>query len=105
MATATIEVNARREQLLSAYDQLDCPVELFLATKTAREKGASAGRKNALWRAGGEQLARKYPAFSIHWLDSTHLLPFTKPVELAEALDDFARRVKTDDQSRVHNTL
>ncbi|GHO63988.1 hypothetical protein KSC_028800 [Ktedonobacter sp. SOSP1-52] len=57
MATVTIEVNTRREQLLSAYNQLDCPVELVLTTKTVREKGASAEQKNARWRAGGEQLA------------------------------------------------
>ena len=45
MATVTIAVNTRREQLLSAYNQLDCPVELVLATRTAREKGTSAEQK------------------------------------------------------------
>ena len=45
MATVTIEVNTRREQLLSAYKQLDCPVELVLATKTAREKGQVPSEK------------------------------------------------------------
>jgi pimeloyl-ACP methyl ester carboxylesterase len=94
MATLTIEVNTRREQLLSAYKQLDCPVELVLATKTAREKGKSAERKNALWRAGGEQLAQAYPTLSLHWLDNTHLLPFKEPTKLAEALDEFVRRIQ-----------
>ncbi|GCE28084.1 hypothetical protein KDA_35680 [Dictyobacter alpinus] len=51
-ATLTIELNRRREQLLSAYEKLDCPVELVLAAKTAGEKGARAERNNALWRAG-----------------------------------------------------
>lgn len=93
MATLTIEVNTRREQLLSAYNRLDCPVELVLATKTARGKGASAERKNALWRAGGEQLARLYPAFSLQWVDNTHLLPFTEPTRLAQSLDAFVQRL------------
>lgn len=94
MATLTIEVNARREQILSAYSQLDCPVELVLATRTARDKGASAEQKNARWRAGGEQLARLYPAFALQWLDSTHLLPFTEPASLARSLDAFAQRIQ-----------
>lgn len=94
MATLTIEVNARREQILAAYKQLDCPVELVLATRTARDKGASAEQKNARWRAGGEQLARLYPAFALQWLDSTHLLPFTEPLSLARSLDTFAQRVQ-----------
>jgi pimeloyl-ACP methyl ester carboxylesterase len=94
MATVTIGVNARREQLLSAYSRLDCPVELVLATKTAREKGASAERKNALWRTGGEQLTRQFPAISLHWLDNTHLLPFKEPTKLARSLDAFAQRVQ-----------
>ncbi len=42
LTTLTIELNTRREQLLSAYDQLDCPVELVLATKSAGKKGAPA---------------------------------------------------------------
>jgi pimeloyl-ACP methyl ester carboxylesterase len=94
IATMTIEVNARREQLLSAYSQLDCPVELVLATKMAREKGASAERKNALWRAGGAQLARLHPEFSLHWLDNTHLLPFNEPTKLARSLDAFVQRIQ-----------
>ena len=94
MATVTIEVNRRREQLLSAYHQVDCPVELVLATKTAREKGASAEPKNARWRAGGEQLARLYPAFALQWVDNTHLLPFTEPSRLARSLDAFVQRIQ-----------
>ncbi|WP_236600383.1 alpha/beta fold hydrolase [Ktedonobacter sp. SOSP1-85] len=94
MATLTIEVNTRREQLLSAYSQLDCPVELVLATKTAREKGASAEQKNARWRTGGEQLARLYPTFSLQWVDNTHLLPFTEPTRLARSLDTFVQRIR-----------
>lgn len=94
-ATLTIDLNRRREQLLSAYDQLDCPVELVLATKSAGEKGERAERNNALWRAGGEQLAHLHPAFSIRWLDNIHLLPFKEPVKLARSLDDFVQRVRT----------
>jgi hypothetical protein len=65
--------------------------------KTAGEKGARAERTNALWRAGGEHLANAYPMFPIHWLDNTHLLPFKEPTKLAEALDEFARRIQTGD--------
>lgn len=97
-ATLTIELNTRREQLLSAYDQLDCPVELILATKTAGEQGTRAERNNALWREGGEQLARTYPTLSIHWLDNTHLLPFKEAPKLAQSLDDFVRRINAGDQ-------
>ncbi|HXZ06395.1 MAG TPA: alpha/beta hydrolase [Ktedonobacteraceae bacterium] len=94
MASVTIEVNTRREQLLSAYEQLDCPVELVLATRTAQDKGASAEQKNARWRTGGEQLARLYPAFSLQWVDSSHLLPFTEPTRLARSLDAFVQRIQ-----------
>ena len=97
-ATLTIELNRRREQLLSAYDQLDCPVELVLATKSAGEKGERAERNNALWRAGGEQLARVYPALSLQWLDNTHLLPFKEPTRLAQSLDEFVQRINAGDQ-------
>ena len=95
-ATLTIELNTRREQLLSAYDQLDCPVELVLATKSAGEKGERAERNNALWRAGGEQLARLYPALSLQWVDNTHLLPFKEPTTLARSLDAFVQRIQAD---------
>ncbi|MGI9059478.1 MAG: alpha/beta fold hydrolase [Ktedonobacteraceae bacterium] len=97
LATLTIEVNTRRELLLSAYEKLDCPVELVLAMKTAGEKGARAERTNALWRAGGEHLASAYPTFPIQWLDTTHLLPFKEPTKLAEALDEFVRRIQVSD--------
>ncbi|GLV60387.1 hypothetical protein KDH_72070 [Dictyobacter sp. S3.2.2.5] len=96
-ATLTIEVNTRREQLLSAYDELDCPVEMVLATKTAGEKGERAERNNALWRAGGEQLASQYPELSLSWLDNSHLLPFNEPTRLAHALDEFAQRIQVSD--------
>jgi len=97
-ATLTIELNRRREQLLSAYEQLDCPVELVLATKSAGEKGERAGRTNALWRAGGEQLAQAFPALSLSWLDNTHLLPFKEPTTLARLLDAFVQRCQAGQQ-------
>jgi pimeloyl-ACP methyl ester carboxylesterase len=103
LATINIELNARRQQVLEAYAQLDCPVEMVLASHTAGEKGARAQKMNPLWRAGVQLLAIKYPTLPIHWLDSTHLLPLTKPTELAEALDDFARRVKAGDQALAHD--
>jgi pimeloyl-ACP methyl ester carboxylesterase len=97
-ATLTIELNQRREQLLSAYDQLDCPVELVLATKSAGEKGERAEQANALWRTGDEQLAQAFPRLSLHWVDNTHLLPFKEPTTLARLLDAFVRRCQSGDQ-------
>lgn len=97
-AALTIELNRRREQLLSAYDQLDCPVELVLSTKGLGEKGERAERANALWQAGGKQLAHAYPTLSLHLVDSTHLLPFKEPTTLARLLDAFARRCQAGDQ-------
>jgi pimeloyl-ACP methyl ester carboxylesterase len=99
-AALTIELNTHREQLLSAYDQLDCPVELVLATKSAGEKGARAERNNALWRAGSEKLARLYPAYSLQWVDNTHLLPFKEPTTLARSLDAFAQRIRAGSPSQ-----
>ncbi|GCE14841.1 alpha/beta fold hydrolase [Tengunoibacter tsumagoiensis] len=93
-AALTIELNKRREQLLSAYEQLNCPVELVLATKVAGEKGDRAERNNALWRSGGEQLGLLYPAFSIQWLDVSHQLPFKEPLSLAHSLDTFVQRMQ-----------
>lgn len=93
-ATLTIDLNRRREQLLSAYSQLDCPVELTLATKTAGEQGKRAERNNTLWRTGAEQLARLYPAFSLQWLDTGHQLPFKEPISLARSLDTFTQRIQ-----------
>lgn len=93
-ADLTIGVNMHREQLLSAYGQLDCPIELALATKSAGEKGERAERNNELWRAGGEQLARLYPVYTLQWVDNTHLLPFKEPTTLARSLDSFAQRIR-----------
>lgn len=97
IAALTIGVNTRREHLLRAYEKLDCPVELVLAAKSAGEKGARAERNNALWRAGGKQLAQAYPTLSLHWLDNTHLLPFKEPTKLAHSLDAFAKRIQAGD--------
>jgi pimeloyl-ACP methyl ester carboxylesterase len=100
-ATLTSELNRRREHLLSAYDRLDCPVELVLATKSAGEKGERAERNNALWRSGGEQLERLYPEYSLQWLDGSHQLPLKEPVSLARSLDTFVQRImKAHEASR-----
>jgi pimeloyl-ACP methyl ester carboxylesterase len=93
-ADMTIDLNARRPQLSQAYQRITCPVELNLATQPMRDRGEDSAKKNALWRAGGEQLAQEHPEFTIHWYESTHLLPYTKPVNLAHGLDAFAKRVR-----------
>ena len=83
----TLEVDERRQQLLEVYDKINCPVSMVLAERSAK-RGPDAERMNKLWRAGAERLARKYPALPIHWLNTTHLLPFRKPAELAKVIDD-----------------
>ena len=55
------------------------------------EKGERAEHTNALWRAGGEQLAQAFPELSLSWIDNTHLLPFKEPTTLARLLDAFAQ--------------
>ncbi len=102
-ATLTIEVNKRREQLLTAYHQLDCPVEMVLAAKSAGEKGERAERTNGLWRAGAEKLAQSFPGISLSWIDNTHLLPFKEPIKIAQLLDRFVRRCQTGVQTEVRD--
>src|SRR5262249_3932422 len=93
-ADMTLDLNARRPQLSQAYQRITCPVELNLATRPMGNRGEDAAKKNDMWRAGGETLAQEHPEFTIHWYESTHLLPYTKPVELAHGLDAFAKRVR-----------
>lgn len=93
-ADMTIDLNARRPQLSQVYQRITCPVELNLATQPMGDRGEDSAQKNALWRAGGEKLAQEHPEFTIRWYEGTHLLPYTRPVELAHGLDAFARRVR-----------
>jgi pimeloyl-ACP methyl ester carboxylesterase len=93
-ADMTIDLNARRPQLSQAYQRITCPVELDLATQPTGVRGEDSATKNAMWRAGGETLAQEHPEFTVHWYEGTHLLPYTRPVELAHGLDAFARRVR-----------
>jgi pimeloyl-ACP methyl ester carboxylesterase len=104
-ATLTIEVNKRREQLLTAYQQLDCPVEMVLAAKSAGEKGEHAERNNGLWRAGAEKLVQSFPEISLSWIDNTHLLPFTEPVRIAQLLEAFVERCLTVDRTKILGQL
>lgn len=93
-ADMTIDLNARRPQLSQLYQRIACPVELNLATQPMGDRGEDSAKKNALWHAGGEKLAQEHPEFTIRWYEGTHLLPYTRPVELARGLDTFARRVR-----------
>lgn len=104
-ADMTIDLNARRPQLSQAYQRIACPVELNLATQPmatqpTRDGGEDSAKKNALWRAGGEKLAQEHPEVTIHWYENTHLLPYTKAVELAHGLDAFAKRVRLGEPAR-----
>jgi len=101
LTNLTVEINARREHVLTAYDQLDCPVEMVLATKTSGENGERAERNNQLWKTGGEQLAHLHPEISLRWLDNSHQLPFKEPTKLARFIDDFARQIQADNQPNI----
>lgn len=98
LTTITLDNNEQRQQIVTAYGKLDCPVELTLALHTARGKrgkGPRAEKIKAQWRKGSELLASAYPHLPMRWLDSTHLLPLTKPAEIASSLEAFVQRVKT----------
>lgn len=92
IADVAMDLDVRRQQLFDMYARITCPITMVLATKTAgAEKTEHAKRNNRLWRDGGNRLAAVYPSIQITWLDAGHRLPLTKPVELAKAIDDFAR--------------
>ena len=96
IADLTVDLDARRQELLDVYAKVDCPITVVLATKTAGEETTEhAGRNNRIWRAGGERLAERYPAIQVSWLDGLHRLPLNKPAELAQLIDDFAQDIKT----------
>lgn len=101
-AVMVIDVNARREQLPAAYDTLDCPVNLMIATMSAGKEGERAARNNAAWRAGVEKLAHDHPEIAIQWMDNrTHLFPLKEPVTVARSLDTFVQRVKDNGQGQT----
>ncbi len=94
MANLTEAVDDFRQHRLRAlYDKVDCPITLVLATRTSRGTGASAERKNRIWREGAERLTADLPGIPVEWEDSSHLLPFEKPAELAKVIDAFADQV------------
>lgn len=94
IADIVIDLDARRQQLFDVYARVDCPITMILATRPVdKNKTEHAKRGNKLWRDGGERLAARWPSISVKWLDAGHMLPLTKPVELAREIDDFARRV------------
>jgi pimeloyl-ACP methyl ester carboxylesterase len=92
-ADLTLEVDERRQQLLDVYGKVDCPITLILAERTAGTSGAHAERNNKLWRAGAERLTARYPAITVRWLNEGHLLPLRRPAELAQAIDEFCKRI------------
>lgn len=89
------DVDDRRQHgLLAAYGHVDCPITMMLATRTSQARDvARANRSNRVWREGAEHLAVAYPKVQIQWQDSSHLLPFTKPTEIAALIDEFATRI------------
>jgi pimeloyl-ACP methyl ester carboxylesterase len=92
LESMVLEVDEQRQRLLDVYAEVDCPITLVLAEKSAGEKTLHARRNNRLWRAGAERLVARYPALQVQWLNDTHLLPFNRPSELARIIDGFCAR-------------
>jgi pimeloyl-ACP methyl ester carboxylesterase len=92
IADIVVDVDTHRQHLPNLYAKVDCPVVMVLATKSAGENTTEhARRNNKLWREGGERFLAMHPSTSVKWLDAGHRLPLTKPSELAETIDDFAK--------------
>lgn len=82
-ADLVIEVDEHRMSLGNAYDRIDCPTRMVLATATGHGNGPNAQRVNAAWRQAGDKLATEHPDISVTWIDSSHQLPRTHPAEIA----------------------
>ncbi|HEV7690213.1 MAG TPA: hypothetical protein VGO52_05300, partial [Hyphomonadaceae bacterium] len=96
IADIVVDVDAHRQRLYSLYAKIDCPAVMVLATKSAGENTTEhARRNNRLWREGGERLVALHPSAPLKWLDAGRRLPLTKPTELAETIDDFAKYLVT----------
>ncbi|HEV7690822.1 MAG TPA: alpha/beta hydrolase [Hyphomonadaceae bacterium] len=94
IADIVVDVDAHRARLPNLYAKIDCPAVMVLATKSAGENTTEhAQRNNKLWREGGERLLAMHPSAPLKWLDAGHRLPLTRPTELAETIDDFAKRL------------
>jgi esterase len=85
----------RQHQLLDAYQNLDCPVNMILATESSPGKTAHANRSNRLWREGADDLSAAFPKIRIQWQAGTHSLPFTKPTEIAALINQLAEGINT----------
>ena len=90
-ADITLELDRHRQTaLIEVYGNVDCPISVVLAMKSAGEKAAHAERNNNLWCGGAELRAGRYPSISIQWIDGTHALPFRHPAEIAKTIDEIA---------------
>ncbi|MBI1361748.1 MAG: alpha/beta fold hydrolase [Alphaproteobacteria bacterium] len=97
IADITMDVDARRQNMLGLYSQLDCPATMVLATRSAGPNTtAHARRNNRLWREGAERLASACPSLPIRWLEAGHRLPLSRPAELAGTIDTFAEGLRQD---------
>jgi pimeloyl-ACP methyl ester carboxylesterase len=97
IADIAVDLDARRQKLADVYAEVDCPVLMLLATRTAGpDNTAHSRRNNRLWRESGEQLAVRFPAIEVKWFDAGHRLPLTKPAELAREIERFTAARRSD---------
>lgn len=83
-----IELDARRKNLLELYKQIDCPITMIMADKSAGEKENYAERINKLWHTGVDRLKLELPQIEVTWLPGDHQLIFSNANYVAEIIDN-----------------
>jgi pimeloyl-ACP methyl ester carboxylesterase len=95
IADLTIDVDSRRQRLGRLYEDVRCPIEVILATKTAGEETTEkARRNNRLWREAGSRLASNHTNVEVAFIAGGHRLPLSRPAEVAKAIDGFAAKLE-----------
>lgn len=77
------DVERRRTDIASAYQRLDVPVTVALASRVTRSEDAEHSRACSV---AAEQLASACPGIRITWLDSDHAIPLRRPHQLAHLI-------------------
>lgn len=85
------DVSRRRDQILQAYERLETPVSVALASRPTRGT-PGAGPSLDVWRAGAQRLTDAHPAVELSWLDSDHAIPLRRPDDVADLIDAVAAK-------------
>lgn len=87
------DTSRRRTEILQAYERLESPVSVALASRPTRA-APDPDRSLDLWRAGAQQLTEAHPAVDLTWLDSDHVIPLRRPDEVADLVDAMAAKTR-----------